>query len=105
MFNLVFCTRENREMRFEEKVMADFTKLNDDIAALSAKVDALLAKQNQPPVDEQPWRPQHAGWPSRLRSHFARRLGRAAARNGIDGFRGARPHLSPAAQMREPDRA
>ncbi|MGY3527268.1 hypothetical protein [Bradyrhizobium sp. USDA 4452] len=34
--------------------MADFTKLNEDIAALSAKVDALLAKQNTPPVDEQP---------------------------------------------------
>lgn len=33
--------------------MADFTKLNEDIATLSAKVDALLAKQT-PPVDEQP---------------------------------------------------
>lgn len=33
--------------------MADFTKLNADIAALSAKVDELLAKQT-PPVDEQP---------------------------------------------------
>lgn len=34
--------------------MADFTKLHADIAALSAKVDELLAKQNPPPVDEQP---------------------------------------------------
>ena len=34
--------------------MADFSKLNADIAALSAKVDELLAKQNPPPVDEQP---------------------------------------------------
>ena len=35
--------------------MADFTKLNADIAALSAKVDELLAKQAPPPpVDEQP---------------------------------------------------
>lgn len=34
--------------------MADFTKLNQDIADLNAKVDALLAKQNPPPVDEQP---------------------------------------------------
>lgn len=38
---------------FEEIVMADFTKLTQDIADLSAKVDALLAKQT-PPVDEQP---------------------------------------------------
>jgi hypothetical protein len=38
----------------QEKIMADFTKLNQDIADLSAKVDALLAKQNPPPVDEQP---------------------------------------------------
>lgn len=34
--------------------MADFTKLNADIAALSAKVDELLAKVNALPVDEQP---------------------------------------------------
>ena len=34
--------------------MADFTKLNQDIADLAAKVDALLAKQNPPPADEQP---------------------------------------------------
>lgn len=34
--------------------MADYTKLNADIAALSTKVDELLAKQNPPPVDEQP---------------------------------------------------
>jgi hypothetical protein len=43
-----------RYATFEEIVMADFTKLNEDLAALSAKVDALLAKQNPPPVDEQP---------------------------------------------------
>lgn len=34
--------------------MADFAKLNADIAALNAKVDEILAKQNPPPVDEQP---------------------------------------------------
>lgn len=34
--------------------MADLTKLNADIAALSAKVDELLAKANTPPPDEQP---------------------------------------------------
>lgn len=34
--------------------MADFAKLNADIAALDAKVTELLAKQNPPPVDEQP---------------------------------------------------
>lgn len=38
----------------QEKTMADFTKLNQDIADLNTKVDALLAKQNPPPVDEQP---------------------------------------------------
>lgn len=32
--------------------MADLTKLNDSIAALSAKVDELLAKPQ--PVDDQP---------------------------------------------------
>lgn len=34
--------------------MADFTKLNTDIAMLAAKVDELLAKQIPAPVDEQP---------------------------------------------------
>lgn len=37
--------------------MADFSKLTADIAALSDKVDALIAKANQPlppPPDEQP---------------------------------------------------
>lgn len=37
--------------------MADFSKLNDDLAALSAKVDTLLAAQAPPPpppADEQP---------------------------------------------------
>lgn len=43
-----------RYATFEEIVMADFAKLNADIAALDAKVTELLAKQNPPPVDEQP---------------------------------------------------
>jgi hypothetical protein len=34
--------------------MANYDKLNADLADLSAKVDALVAKQNPPPVDEQP---------------------------------------------------
>lgn len=36
--------------------MADFSKLNADLADLNAKVDALLAKSAPPPppVDEQP---------------------------------------------------
>jgi len=51
---LVWCERTKRQLPFEEKVMADFTKLMADLADLSAKVDALLAKQNPPPVDEQP---------------------------------------------------
>ena len=34
--------------------MADFTKLMQDIADLSAKVDALVAKQTTPSPDEQP---------------------------------------------------
>lgn len=34
--------------------MADLTKLNQDIADLSAKVDALIAKLGTPPVDDQP---------------------------------------------------
>lgn len=33
--------------------MSDFTKLMADIADLSAKVDALLAKEPPPPPDEQ----------------------------------------------------
>ena len=40
--------------KMEIEIMADFTKLNQDIADLAAKVDALLAKQNPPPADEQP---------------------------------------------------
>ena len=37
-------------------IMSDFSKLNADIADLSAKVDALIAKANTPPppVVEQP---------------------------------------------------
>ena len=38
----------------QEKQMADFSKLDQDLAELSTKVDALVAKQNPPPVDEQP---------------------------------------------------
>jgi len=34
--------------------MTDFTKLMQDIADLSAKVDALVAKQATPAPDEQP---------------------------------------------------
>lgn len=41
--------------RHTEKHMADFTKLNEDIAALSDKVDVLVAKANTPPpADDQP---------------------------------------------------
>lgn len=50
-----FCNRRQREIKIEEVVIvADFTKLNQDIADLSAKVDQLLARQPPPPVDEQP---------------------------------------------------
>jgi sporulation-control protein spo0M len=38
----------------QESLMSDFSKLNADIADLAAKVDALVAKQAPPPVDEQP---------------------------------------------------
>jgi outer membrane murein-binding lipoprotein Lpp len=51
---LVWCERTQRHLPFEEKIMADFTKLMADIADLSAKVDALVAKTTQPPPDEQP---------------------------------------------------
>lgn len=37
---LVWCERTKRQLPFEEKVMADFTKLMADLADLSAKVDA-----------------------------------------------------------------
>lgn len=40
-------------LSFEDSVMADFTKLMADLAALATKVDALVAAQT-PPVDEQP---------------------------------------------------
>lgn len=39
-------------IQHQETIMADFTKLNEAIAALSAKVDAQNAKPA--PVDEQP---------------------------------------------------
>jgi hypothetical protein len=45
---------DSQHKTFEECVMADFTKVMAELADLSAKVDALLAKQNPPPVDEQP---------------------------------------------------
>jgi len=52
---LVWCERTKRKLPFEEKVMADFTKLMQDIADLSAKVDAALAKPAPtPPPEEQP---------------------------------------------------
>lgn len=35
-----------------EREMADFSKLNQDIAELAAKVDALLAAPNSPPDDQ-----------------------------------------------------
>jgi hypothetical protein len=41
-------------VKTQEKMMSDFSKLNADIADLSAKVDALIAKQAPPPIDEQP---------------------------------------------------
>jgi hypothetical protein len=46
--------RHPHHLTFEECVVSDFTKLMSDLADLSAKVDALVAKQNPPPVDEQP---------------------------------------------------
>jgi outer membrane murein-binding lipoprotein Lpp len=50
----MFCRLLIRTLKRQGAIMADFTKLNADIAALSAKVDELLAKVNPPPVDEQP---------------------------------------------------
>ena len=39
----------------QEKIMADFTRLNAAVADMSAKVDALNAKPAPtPPVDDQP---------------------------------------------------
>lgn len=52
---MFWCNHHQRHYEtFEELVMANFDKLNADIAALDAKVTELLAKQNPPPVDEQP---------------------------------------------------
>lgn len=48
-----FCRRLLTIITNQETIMSDFSKLNADIAALSAKVDELLAKQ-VPPVDDQP---------------------------------------------------
>lgn len=39
---------------FQGRIMADFTKLNTSVAELKAKVEALIAKVNTPPPDEQP---------------------------------------------------
>lgn len=52
MFNTRRDLREFIIVLLEEKIMTDFSKLTQDIADLSAKVDALVAKQNPP--DEQP---------------------------------------------------
>lgn len=41
-------------IQHQEIIMADFAKLNQDIADLNAKVDALLAKPAPVPPDEQP---------------------------------------------------
>lgn len=39
----------------QEAIMADFSKLNSDLADLNAKIDALLAKSAPPPpADDQP---------------------------------------------------
>lgn len=55
---MLFWSRHHkRRLTFEEVVMASFDKLNADLVALSAKVDALLAKQPpapDPAPDEQP---------------------------------------------------
>lgn len=42
------------ERHQEIRAMADYTKLMNDIAALSEKVDGLVAKANTPPPDDQP---------------------------------------------------
>lgn len=41
-------------IKHQEKTMADLAKLNEAIAVLSAKVDALNAKTIPVPVDDQP---------------------------------------------------
>lgn len=57
---MLFWSRHHkRHLTFEEVVMASFDKLNADIAALNAKVDAFLAKPAPVPApdpvpDEQP---------------------------------------------------
>lgn len=54
---MTFFHRIKHFLKHQEKLMTDFTKLNADLADLSAKLDALLAKQAPPPpppVDEQP---------------------------------------------------
>lgn len=38
----------------QEKTMSDLSRLNQSLADLAAKVDALIAKQNPPPADDQP---------------------------------------------------
>lgn len=59
MFDIVIDDATERHLlvhmvKTQDKIMSDFSKLNADIADLSAKVDALIAKQVPPPVDEQP---------------------------------------------------
>jgi hypothetical protein len=52
---MFWCEHKQRHYEtFEELVMADFSKLMADLADMSAKLDAFLAKQTPPPVDEQP---------------------------------------------------
>jgi hypothetical protein len=54
----VISRRLKRILKNQEILMANYDKLNADLAALSAKVDGLIAKVNAPAhdpvVDEQP---------------------------------------------------
>jgi hypothetical protein len=50
----MFCRLLIRVLKRQGAIMADLTKLNADIAALSTKVDELLVKLNTPPADDQP---------------------------------------------------
>jgi hypothetical protein len=50
----MFFNRRPRVVINLEINMADFTKLEAELDALSAKIDAILANPPAPPVDEQP---------------------------------------------------